>query len=120
MDRRAFVLLIPGLAMLGCASSSTEKPAAAGPVFSDKERALITDYFGADRARRPVQAKPAQRAKPGDRMDSGQRPTPLPSALNDRLSYLPSPYTRLMLGADVILVDRNTHAILDVVPQEAY
>jgi hypothetical protein len=33
---------------------------------------------------------------------------------------LPSPYTRLMLGADVILVDRNTHAILDVVPQEAY
>lgn len=120
MDRRAFVLLIPGLAMLGCAGASNEKPAASGPVFSDKERTLITEYFSADRARRPAQAKPEQRAKPGDVLNSGLRPTRLPTALNDRLSYLPDPYTRLLLGADVILVNRNTHNILDVVPQVAY
>jgi hypothetical protein len=63
---------------------------------------------------------PAQRAKAGDVLDSGQRPNRLPDALNQQLTYLPEPYARLLLGADVILVNRNTHDILDVIPQIAY
>lgn len=120
MDRRAFVALMPALVMLGCASSGKEQTAMSGPVFSDVERKLITEYYAYERSRRPAQAKPAQRAKPGDKLDSGQRPTRLPTALNDQLQYLPSPYTRLLLGADMILVNRDTHDILDVIAQVAY
>ena len=50
-------------------------------------------------------------------LDPGQRPAPLPSALNAKLTHLPAPYTRYILGADVVLVNRDTHAILDVIPQ---
>ena len=120
MDRRAFVALIPALVVLGCASPGEEKSTASGPVFDAAERKLITDYYAAERSRSPAQAVPAQRVKPGDKLDSGQRPMRLPSALNDRLRYLPDPHTRLVLGGDVILVNRDTHDIHDVIPQVAY
>jgi len=68
----------------------------------------------------PTGALPAQRAKAGDVLDSGQRPNKLPTDLAKLLPDLPEPYTRLILGADVVLVNRNTHAILDVIPQIAY
>lgn len=55
--------------------------------------------------------------KPGDVLDPGQRPAPLPSGLNAKLPYLPEPYTRYIVGSDVVLVNRDTHAILDVIPQ---
>ena len=61
-----------------------------------------------------------QRAKAGDLLDSGQRPSKLPIELAKRLPDLPNPYTRLILGADVLLVNRDSHAILDVIPQIAY
>ena len=58
-------------------------------------------------------------AKPGDVLDSGLRPAKLPSDLVAKLPHLPAPYTRYTLGADVLLVNRDTHAILDVIPQIA-
>jgi len=121
MDRRAFVAVLPALCVIGCAGTGAGKEASAvaGPVFSDSERKFITDYFAGER-RGPVPDKPPQRAKPGDKLDSGQRPTRLPDGLDKKLPYLSDPYTRLVLGADVILVNRNTHDILDVIPQVAY
>lgn len=120
MDRRAFVTAIPGLLLFGCAGSGgKEANPTAGPVFSDADRKQIADYFANER-RGPQPAKPAQRVKPGDKLESGQRPTRLPDGLDKKLPYLPEPYTRLILGADVILVNRNTHDILDVIPQVAY
>lgn len=44
----------------------------------------------------------------------------LPTDLDGKLPSLPAPHTRLVLGADVILVNRDTHEILDVIPQVAY
>jgi hypothetical protein len=121
MDRRTFVAVMPALIMMGCAGSGTspEKAAASGPVFSEAERKLITDYFTGE-CRGPARERPPQRVKPGDKLDSGQRPTRLPDPLDKKLPYLADPYTRLMLGADVILVNRNNHDILDVIPQVAY
>lgn len=120
MDRRTFVAVLPALLVMGCASTSTEQPAASGPTFSAEERKLITDYFSYERSRNTAKAMPAQQAKPGDKLQSGSRPSHLPNALKDRLSTLPRPYTRLVLGADVILVNRDTHDISDVIPQVAY
>jgi hypothetical protein len=105
--------------MVGCAGTSTEKAATGGVVFSEAERKLITDYFASER-RGPGRDKPPQRVKPGDKLDSGQRPTRLPDPLDKKLPYLADPHTRLVLGADVILVNRNSHDILDVIPQVAY
>ena len=123
MDRRAFVALFPALAFMGCASTNTEPaPVSSGLRFSDAERQLITGYFEAERARTPAKEKPAQRAKPGDKLVSGSRPSHLPGVLKQKLGAfpLPDPYTRLVLGADVILVNRDTHDITDVIPQVVY
>jgi hypothetical protein len=122
MDRRAFVtLLLPTLALLGCSSAPSQQAGSgSGPRFSDRERELITRYFTNERGRSPAVLAPAQRVKPGDLLDSGQRPNKLPTGLDQQLSTLASPYTRLTLGADVILVNRDTHVIVDVIPQVAY
>lgn len=123
MERRAFLIYSGSLAALaatsmlaGCAGQATGD--ASGMRFSDAERKLILDYY-----RQPGDRKStlqAQLAKPGDKLDTGQRPNHLPDDLKKQLSHLPDPYTRLILGADVILVNRNTHDILDVIPQVAY
>lgn len=124
MERRGFLISTGALAALvltGCAG----QPAAtsgdtSGMRFSDAERKLIIGFYEYQGARKPGRQVPAQRAKPGEKLDSGQRPTRLPDDLNKQLVFLSDPYTRLILGADVILVNRNTHDILDVIPQIAY
>lgn len=120
MDRRNFISLLPGMVLLGCASTSPQSNTTTGPRFSDAERELIVNHFAAERGRGPAREKPAQRVKPGDLMDTGLRPNKLPTVLDQKLIQPPSPYTRLILGADVILVNRDTHVIADVIPQIAY
>ncbi|HRH80699.1 MAG TPA: hypothetical protein PLW81_06625 [Thiobacillaceae bacterium] len=119
MDRRHFLAVIPALAIAGCAGTSSEKGAAGAPNFSPAERELIANYYAAARGRSPAKA-PAQQAKAGDTLVSGARPAKLPTDLDRQLNSPPAPYTRLTLGADVILVNRDTHQIADVIPQVAY
>lgn len=88
--------------------------------FSDAERQKIVAFYSQAGGRASSGALPAQRAKVGDLLDSGLRPNKLPVDLAKLLPDLPEPYTRLILGADVVLVNRNSHAILDVIPQIAY
>ena len=119
MQRREF-LVLASLLITGCATKPAAKPEVAGMLFSEADRKTITKFYaqGIDRQRSgPV---PAQRIKIGDLLESGQRPNKLPTELDKLLPYLPAPYTRLTLGADVILVNRDTHAVLDVIPQLAY
>lgn len=121
MKRRAFLIFsgsLTALMLAGCAGQGTQPGDASGTRFSDAERKLITDFYKQPGDRKAAQQ--AQRAKPGDKLDGGQRPTRLPDALDKQMTYLAEPYTRMILGADVILVNRNTHDILDVIPQIAY
>lgn len=121
MDRRAFLCFIPAIALLGCASQGGNGAVATGDIrFSEADRALITSHYQQARARTPAQEKPTQMVTPGGRLPSGARPNKLPTDLDAKLSKLADPYTRLTLGADVVLVNRNTHDILDVIPQIAY
>ena len=124
MERRAFLIYSGSLAALllaGCAGQSSRQGGnASGTGFSEAERALIVGFYEQQGARTPGREKPAQRVKAGDKLDPGQSPNRLPDELSRKLPDLPDPYTRLTLGGDVILVNRNTHDILDVVPQVAY
>jgi hypothetical protein len=115
MERRDFLFMTAAL-LVGCASQGTTTSTdTSGMKFSESERKIIEAFYGGQR-RGPISA---QRAKPGDILDSGQRPAKLPGDLLAKLPDLPAPYTRLVLGADVIMVNRDTHAIVDVIPQIA-
>lgn len=118
MNRRAFISIIPAIALLGCASPGPEKPAPSGRRFSDAERNIITAYYKQQgQARTP--SRSGSQVAIGDKLMSGERPNKLPTALDAQLPGLPEPYTRLVLGVDVILVNRDTHDILDVIHQIA-
>lgn len=119
MQRREF-LVFASLLIAGCATKPSSPPEVAGMRFSDAERKKIVDFYGKASGSTSSGALPAQRAKAGDLLDSGQRPNKLPVDLAKLLPDLPEPYTRLVLGADVVLVNRNSHAILDVIPQIAH
>jgi hypothetical protein len=113
MERREFLFIATAALLAGCASQGgSQSSDASGMRFSDSERGIIEAFYG-----KPSGPLPAQRVKPGDVLDPGQRPAPLPSGLNAKLPHLPAPYTRYIVGSDVVLVNRDTHAILDVIPQ---
>lgn len=106
--------------MLGACAGTAQKPAASAMAFSSQDRATIVKYYGDLRARTPASAIPVAQYKAGDKLQPGMRPNKLPIELNKLLSGLAAPYTRLVVGADVILVNQDTHDIADVVPQVAY
>lgn len=110
------VCLASGL-LVGCASSTNKQVAVTKPAvaFSAADREIIANYYGA----RPSAAAPQAAVKTGDRLQPGSRPQKLPSDLHSRLKSLADPYTWYVLGADVLLVNRDTHEILDVIPQVA-
>jgi hypothetical protein len=103
-------------ALWGCAGSGDKQVAASAPAvsFSDAERDTIMKFYG-----RKAEAMPNS-AKVGGKIEPGSRPQHLPSDLHSRLKAVPEPYTWYVLGHDVVLVNRNTHEILDVVPSVAY
>lgn len=119
MQRREF-LLLGALGLAGCAAPVKQETAAPAPTFSAAEREQITAWFTQARGRGPARERPAQQVKPGDTLQPGQRPNKLPVDLAAKLPMLPEPYTRLTLGADVILFNRETQRIVDVIPQVAY
>ena len=119
MKRRDF-LLLGTLALAGCAAQPKSESAAAPLAFSAAERDTIEAYFAQARGRGPANTKPPQQVKPGDLLVSGQRPNKLPVELASKLPHLADPHTRLILGADIILVNRATLRIDDVIPQVAY
>gem|GEM_PF-6088778 len=100
---------IPARAVPTSQAAPTVTPAA--PAFSPTDRAAIQAYYG-------TQAAPGQsgRYKAGDTLDYDARPMPTPTALKARLAHPPEPYSVLVVGSDLILLDRATRRIADVVP----
>jgi hypothetical protein len=97
--------------------------------FLPEERRIISEYY-----RRPNTTKkglPPGLAKRGGKLPpglqkhlekNGQLPSglqkrlePLPSALDGRLSAIPEYWERLIVERDVILLDRRTNRILDII-----
>lgn len=122
MHRRSFLAhgtaVLTALVLPGCASEPKVTQAAA-PRFGEAERKAIIDFFARQRSRGPIDI-PAQTVKAGSKLPSGPRRRRLPRELEDSLSALSAPYQRLIVGADVILLNSDSDDILDVIPQVAY
>ncbi|HEX9628185.1 MAG TPA: hypothetical protein VGA00_14685 [Acidiferrobacterales bacterium] len=88
--------------------------------FSTQDRRIIEEYY---RAGGRVRTAPPGLAKrdalpPGlarrDRLPPGLEGRVLPSDLERRLGPVPYPYVRLRVGADIVLMDRNTRVLVDI------
>ena len=96
--------------------------------FLPEERRIIENYY---RSSGPSKGLPPGLAKRGGKLPPGlqkhldkngtlppglqKRLEPLPQDLDLRLPGLPDYWERVILGSDVILVDRRTNRILDII-----
>jgi len=121
--RKQFLVLVSASMLCGCiaqaltsghiAFSDDGAGAGAVPRISAHERMLIHDYC-ANRVR----------AAQDTRIVSGLRdnhPLPprlayhyLPARLESRLEPLPQPYARVVVGTDVLVINRHTRMIVDL------
>jgi hypothetical protein len=88
--------------------------------FSSRDRDLIGDYY---RNARPAKKTPPGLARretppPGlarhGKLPPGLQGRLLPRELESRLTVLPSAYVRLVVGRDVVLIERDTRRVLDI------
>ncbi|MHB1145211.1 MAG: hypothetical protein ACYCZS_09965 [Thiobacillus sp.] len=92
-------------------------------VFSDRDRAIIRDYYRSDYRRLPPGLAKQGKIPPGHafRMQRQQAIPPgvawenLPTDVERRLSRLPEGYVRVVIGADVAILHTRTRVVLDVV-----
>jgi hypothetical protein len=94
-------------------------------VFTTQEREMISDWFWSNRNGLPPGLAKRESLPPGLQKQlqrNGTLPpglqkklTPLPYALDSRLGRLPSDYLRVVIGRDIILLDRRNNSILDVI-----
>lgn len=99
----------PGIA----AANPTERAI----LFSGEDRQTIDHFFRRQNAQRDANGAKARREPLliRERVPQGVPTRPLPHALNHQLPPLPPGYARVILGRDVLLVERRSHTILDIV-----
>ena len=90
--------------------------------IGDSDRVLIRDYYKSAKHKKglpPGLAKRGGNLPPGlakrDKLPPGLQGEPLPSGLEGKLSPLPPNYVRVRVGQDIVLMDRKTRVVLDVV-----
>ena len=121
-------VLMIAAALSGCAGDTYTRGSATtrsgssqiAVIFSDYDRAEIRRYFG---KQLPPGLAKRDELPPGLKKQLVTRGTlppglsgqPLPGDLERRLSRLPEGYVRLRVGTDVVLLDRKTRGILDLV-----
>jgi len=124
---RHFLIALALLMLAGCATQA----ATSGRVvirddtgvvdirIDDRDRARIHDYYRGGKGLPPGLAKRGGHLPPGlakrDRLPPGLQGDALPYELERKLSRLPSSYVRVRVGQDIVLMDRNTRVVLDVV-----
>ena len=88
--------------------------------FNEQDRRLVHDYYKKHRKRLPPGlAKRGGRLPPGlaklQRLPPGLGGRRLPADLLGRLSPIPDSYIRLRVGTDVVIMNRKTRVIFDVI-----
>ena len=119
--RKQFLVLVSASMLCGCIAQAltsghiafSDDGAGTVPRISAHERMLIHDYC-ANRVR----------AAQNGRIVSGlraNRPLPsrltyhrLPARLENQLEPLPQPYARVVVGTDVLVINRHTRMIVDL------
>lgn len=79
--------------------------------FTDRDRSAVLQYYRTHKTsiRRTTQAVVKGGALPQD-----LRGEVLPQALESRLSVLPGSHTRIVVGRDLVIIDRHTRVVRDV------
>lgn len=92
-------------------------------VFSDRDRAIIRDYYRGNYRGLPPGLAKQGKIPPGHafRMQRHQGIPPgvawdyLPAEVERRLSRLPDGYVRVVIGTDVAILHTRTRVVLDVI-----
>lgn len=124
------VLTLAGLSFLlsGCAGMEltsgnvvlTDQGTHAGIVFTSRDRNIIAHYYAnlPRHKRMPPGLARREHLPPGlvkrDRLPRGLRGRELPSDLERQLHALPSGYVRIVIGSDVVLMNRSTRVVMDI------
>lgn len=90
--------------------------------FSTQDRRSIEEYYHGSSGRKAKKMPPGLAKRdslpPGlakrDRLPPGLEGRGLPSDLERRLSPVPYPYVRLRVGGDIVLMDKNTRVMVDI------
>ena len=132
MKRTLFVMMaLAGVAsMSGCAVQPTYgdvrvqgRDFDVRVAFSDQDRVLIRDYYRVNYRSLPPGLAKQGKIPPGHAMKLVRnQPVPaalpwryLPENLERRLSPLPGDYVRVMVGADVAIMNVRTRVVMDLV-----
>ncbi|HJW81434.1 MAG TPA: hypothetical protein VJ396_04245 [Acidiferrobacterales bacterium] len=115
------------LLMTGCAAHTVtsgrvvirDDRAVVAARFSDHDRAAIEQHY---RAARPKKAPPGlakrEQLPPGlarrDSLPPGLQGRLLPRELEARLTVLPATQVRVIIGRDIVLMQRDTRVVLDI------
>jgi hypothetical protein len=90
--------------------------------IGDSDQVLIRDYYKSSKHKKglpPGLAKRGGNLPPGlakrDKLPPGLQGDPLPHDLEKQLTRLPSSYVRVRIGQDIVLMDRKTRVMVDVV-----
>lgn len=125
-----FILLAAIAGLNGCSTQSTYgdvrvqgRDYDVRVVFSDSDRALISDYYRSNYRGLPPGLAKQGKVPPGHAMKLYRnQPLPpglewryLPDDLEKRLSRLPDGYVRVIVGADVGIMNTRTRVIMDVI-----
>jgi len=127
MRNKLLPFVLAALVVTGCAAHAVtsgrvavrDDRAAVELRFSDRDRALIEQYY---RTAKPKKAPPGlakrERLPPGlakrDTLPPGLQGRLLPRELESRLAVLPAAYVRVIIGRDIVLMNRDTRVVLDI------
>lgn len=126
------VCLIALTSLAGCTTMVTtsgkivirDKNVSIGIVFTDRDHRLIRRYYESHHSRYKERGVPPGLAKRGgrlphglakrDRLPPGLHLRGLPEDLESTLSPLSKRYVRVVVGSDVVIMDRNTRVVFDI------
>ncbi len=120
-DMRQLLMMVVVMALLGgCATHVAssggvvlqDHSRAAHAGFSDRDRQIIMDYYQRHKRDQQVPSTGLVRRDVLPPTLSSHR---LPVALETQLTPLSEPYRRLEVGNDVVLIDRNTRVVIDII-----
>jgi len=89
--------------------------------FSDRDRRQILDYYSRGKSKKtpPGLAKRGGNLPPGlakrDALPPGLQGRGLPNDLESSLASLPDGYVRMKVGADIVLMNKDTRVVFDII-----
>jgi hypothetical protein len=120
-----YLSVVCAVLLIGCAAQTAtsgrvvirDDRAAVEVSISASDRAVIEEYYRAAKTKPPGLVK-REKLPPGlarhDVLPPGLQGRPLPYALETRLTVLPPTTVRVIVGHDIVLLQRATRLVLDI------